>query len=83
MVTVKILGSDIPSPTLFIVPLGNGSNSVFGEGIPGGAYRIQSVGDLTNSNWQTLGSATADSSGFFQFSDTTVSSQRFYRSVYP
>ena len=39
--------------------------------------------DLSGTNGQTLGTAIATPSGIFQFIDTNISAQRFYRSVYP
>ncbi len=83
MVTVKILGASIPSPKLDLMTGTNGSHLLWGDGIPGGMYRIQAAWDLTSSAWQTIGSTAADSSGVFQFVDSTNSPARFYRSVYP
>ncbi len=44
-------------------------------------YQVQANSDLTTTNWQTIGTATADSTGLIQFNDSTVTNQpqRFYR----
>jgi hypothetical protein len=44
-------------------------------------YQVQANSDLTTTNWQTIGTATADGTGLIQFDDTTVTNQpqRFYR----
>jgi len=43
--------------------------------------QVQANSDLTTTNWQTIGTATADSAGTIQFDDTTTTNQpqRFYR----
>jgi subtilisin-like proprotein convertase family protein len=81
-VTVNIRQDNGPSPNLTITPVGGGSYLIHGDGIPGFSYRIE-YSDTPDANWQTLGSATADSFGVFQFTDPSGSPQRFYRSVYP
>jgi subtilisin-like proprotein convertase family protein len=83
LVTVNIRTSNGPSPNLTITNLGNGSFAVRGDGIPQRTYRLQYTTDTQNPTWNPLGSATADTSGFFLFIDTNGSSQRFYRSIYP
>ena len=44
-------------------------------------YQVQANSGLTTTNWQTIGTTTADSTGMIQFDDTTVTNQpqRFYR----
>jgi len=44
-------------------------------------YQVQANTDLTTTNWQIIGTATADSIGMIQFDDTAVTNQpqRFYR----
>jgi hypothetical protein len=44
-------------------------------------YQVQASSDLTTSNWQTLGSVTADSAGMIQYDDINAAWQnrRFYR----
>ena len=65
--------------------LGNGSFLTDFLGIPGRTYSIQYTTNLTNPDWQTLGTATADASGLFEFTDSpaTNSPPRFFRSTYP
>jgi len=50
-----------------------------GDAIGGYSNRLNFVEDPVATSWQTLGTATANGSGFFQFIDTNVSAQRFYR----
>jgi hypothetical protein len=82
-VTVNIRVDNGLSLNLMISDLGNGSYAIRGDGIPGRAYRIQYAEDLDSPNWQTLGTEVADPFGVFTFTDTNVSAQRFYRSVFP
>jgi hypothetical protein len=44
-------------------------------------YMVQANADLSTTNWQTLGTVTADSSGMVQYDDIAFSNQvrRFYR----
>jgi hypothetical protein len=49
----------------------------------GRTYRIQFLNDVSATNWQTLGTATANSSGIFQYLDSTISTRRLYRTVFP
>ena len=72
-----------PPPNLTVSNLGIGSYAISGSSGPGRTNRILFVEDLSVTNWQTLGTATASPSGLFQFIDTNMSVQRFYRSVYP
>ena len=72
-----------PPASLAISNLGRDSYAISGSSIPGRTNRIEFLQDLGVTNWQTLGTATANPSGTFQFMDTNVSVQRFYRSVYP
>jgi hypothetical protein len=44
------------------------------------AYQIQTISDLTTTNWQIIGTATADGAGLIQFDDqATIQPHRFYR----
>jgi hypothetical protein len=83
-VNVAILVDNNQSQNLTIVNLGNGSFQINGSGIPNYAYRLQ-YSDTIPFTWQDLndGSVTADSTGKFQYTDTSGSPMRFYRSVYP
>lgn len=44
-------------------------------------YQVQASSNLGTTNWQTIGTATADGAGMIQFYDTTAANQpqRFYR----
>jgi hypothetical protein len=72
-----------PSPNLTITTLGNGSYSILGDGVPGLTYRIEFTDSSPSANWQTLGTATANPVGIFEFVDPDGSAQRCYRSIYP
>ena len=72
------------SRILAITDLGDGSVAIGGEGIPGFTYLIQSAASpWSASDWSTLGTVTADSSGAFSLIDRGGSAQRFYRAIYP
>jgi len=77
---VRILGT---SAQLAISAVTNDWFAINGYSLPGQSNRLLFAPDLSGSNWQTLGTATADPSGLFQFIDTNAAAQRFYRSVYP
>ena len=59
----------------------NGLFHLTGIGETNLQYQVQANSDLTTTNWQTIGTATADSTGMIQFDDPTVTNQpqRFYR----
>ena len=83
-VTVDITPDTDPSRNLNITSLGNGSVAIGGQGIPGRTYIIQyTTNALPTTDWFSLGSVTADSSGAFVLVDTNVSGQQFYRAIYP
>jgi len=71
------------SPILTISSLGNGTYSISGTGLPNNTNRIEFSGSLPATNWQTLGTVTADPFGAFQITDSNLSPQRFYRTVFP
>jgi len=82
LVTVNVRFDSGPPPNLSLLPRDLGSWKILGAGLQGRTYRILfSDGLLTN--WQQLGSATADGLGSFQLIDTNGGARRFYRSVYP
>jgi hypothetical protein len=83
VVAVNIRVDNGPSANLTISNLGNGVFAIRGDGIPGRTYHIQFADAPNQTNWQALGTATADPYGVFQFTDLSGSPQRFYRSVYP
>lgn len=71
------------SPVLRIVS-STITNGVFQLTAVGGAnlqYNVQANTDLTATNWQTIGTTTADGTGAIQFTDTNaiIHSQQFYR----
>jgi hypothetical protein len=82
-VTVNVRWDSGPSPNLTISPLGGSSYLIRGAGIPDRTYQIQAADQAGSTNWQGLGSATANEFGEFLFIDGNGSPQRFYRSVYP
>jgi hypothetical protein len=58
---------------------------VMGTGTANLTYTILMSTDLASTNWINVGSASADSNGNFQFTDTTPppSPHRFYRASWP
>ncbi len=58
-----------------------GNFQLTGLGLSGQQYQILATTNLTTTHWQAIGTATADSAGMLQFSDTSASNrlQRFYR----
>jgi len=66
---------------LSIANLGHGSNAIRGGGVSGQGYALLAVANVAQTNWQTLGTVTANVSGAFVFIDSNASPQRFYRSV--
>jgi subtilisin-like proprotein convertase family protein len=82
-VTVVVRFDNGPPSALTVIALGPGLYGLSGEGLPNRTYEIQYADDLQPTNWQTLGTATANASGVFQFIDTNGVPQRFYRSLYP
>jgi hypothetical protein len=81
--TAVVLVDNGGVPVLTITPLGQGSNAITGQDILGRTYQVQYVTDPQTTNWQTLGTATPNSSGTFQFIDSNAAPQRFYRTVFP
>jgi hypothetical protein len=59
----------------------NGLFHLTGTGGTNLSYQVQASSDLTTTNWQTIGTATADSAGAIQFDDLTATNynQRYYR----
>jgi hypothetical protein len=80
---VKVSVDNGGSPRLSIAPLGHGSNVISGQDVLGRSYGIQYAIDPWATNWQTLGSATGNSSGNFQFIDATSAPRRYYRTIFP
>jgi len=65
--------------------LGGGTSLIEFQGIVARNYTIQFTTNLTSPAWQSLGTASADASGGFEFTDApaTGSPARFYRSTDP
>jgi hypothetical protein len=84
-VTVAIKVDDEPGQNLTATDLGNGSVLITGSAVPGRTYTIQYTENLPAPEWISSGTATADSTGSFQFIDTPPpgSATRFYHSTYP
>jgi len=84
-VSVAILVDNSQSQNLTITALGGNQYLIDGSGIPGYTYRLQYSDSMSPFDWQDLsgGSQTADSTGKFQYTDTSEAPTRFYRSVYP
>src|SRR5262249_22533257 len=61
--------------------LNNGQIQVSVSGVPGRNYVIESIQDLSSTNWMPLVTNQASLAGWFQVSDTPApgSKQRFYR----
>jgi len=67
---------------LSILP--NGHGLIQFNGIPGWTYSIQATSSL-NQSFSTIGTATADTNGNFQYDDPAAvgATHRFYRATYP
>jgi hypothetical protein len=85
-VSVVTFIDSVPSQNVdSIEDLGNGVARIRFNGIPGRIYSVQYTENLQTPDWQLLGTATADSFGQFDFTDTPPinSLPRFYRSTHP
>ena len=82
-VTVAIQVNNAPSQNLVITDLGGGSFHISGSGIPGYTYRLQYSDSASPFDWQELASKTADSTGAFEYTDSSGGPTRLYRTVYP
>jgi len=71
------------APLLGVTSLGDNVWAIGGQDVLGRTYRIQYLPDVLSTNWQDLGTATADSSGLFQLIDSNSVPQRLYRTSYP
>jgi autotransporter-associated beta strand protein len=76
------------SPPALIDSIGsttNGFELLQGSGFSNLTYTIQANTNLSTTNWSTIGSATANGSGLFSFTDTNAPSFpiRFYRLLSP
>jgi len=84
-VTVAVVADTAAAPNLTISLLPGGSFLIKFNGVPNKTYTIQYSEDPASGAWTTLGTATSDAFGDFQFIDTPQagSPMRIYRSVYP
>jgi hypothetical protein len=77
--------SDRKSSNLKITALGDGSFNIRFDGVPDITYQIEFSEDSNSTNWQSLGSRTADETGMFEIIDRPPagSPMRLYRSAAP
>ena len=84
IVTLRVQADTNTSPSFAIEDLGNGSFRAHFSGIPGRGYNVQAAATLQPPAWQTIGLATADSSGSVTFIDTPPGgTPRYYRLATP
>lgn len=71
----------IPLLEIFSGYFTNGAFHLTGIGGTNAPYQVQVSTNLSTTNWQTIGTVTADNGGMIQFDDTNPPSQRqqFYR----
>jgi hypothetical protein len=70
----------IVQPKILSAYFTNGFFHLTGIGGTNLQYQVQANPTLTTANWLTIGTATANSTGVFQFDDVTgIQSRRFYR----
>src|SRR5262249_24976988 len=74
-----------PSTITSLSQLPNGQLQLQGQGQPNLTYTIQANRNLATTNWSIIGTAPANGSGVFSFTDTNAPSfpMRFYRVVSP
>jgi poly(beta-D-mannuronate) lyase len=77
------LVQSLPPTITGIVSITNHSIQLNGTGYPNLVYSIQTTTNIFSTNWQTIGTITADSTGAFQFIHTNAFTQLqcFYRFV--
>jgi hypothetical protein len=70
----------VAPPTILAGYFTNGLFHLAGSGGANLSYQVQTSSDVTTTNWQTIGTATADAAGMIQFDDTArIQPRRFYR----
>ena len=76
-----LVTADLVPPEMLSGYFTNAGFHITGLGVTNLQYQIQATTELTTTNWQILGTVTADGTGVIQFDDNTASnqSQRFYR----
>ncbi len=77
---MNVTANPLP-PRILATQFVNGTFQLSGSGVPGWLYAIQAKSNLVQTNWQILGTVSADNAGYINFSDTNAASQiqRFYR----
>jgi hypothetical protein len=86
-----ILPLSIPSPresnnqilALSTFRSSSGTVTLSSSGLPYYSHRILAASALHGAAWSTIATVQADGLGFFQYTDASSSSQKFYRAVYP
>ena len=76
-----LVTANLMQPKILAGYFTNADFHISGFGAANLQYQILAAADLATTNWQILGTVTADGAGAIQFDDTTVSNepQRFYR----
>lgn len=82
-VSILAVGDDTGNPSVGIDNLGNGSFRVRFAGIPGYEYTIQTTPTLEPAQWQSIGTATADSTGAIHFTHSPPSAVSGYYRIIP
>ncbi len=80
LVTIQVNNNQSQNLTISVL---GGPILIKGSGIPSYTYRLQFSDTSGPFVWQDLVSVTADGTGSFQYTDTSGSPTRFYRTVYP
>jgi len=82
---LRVLNSNPILQITSITALPNGHKLLNGIGIPNSTHTLQQTPTLNPANFTSMAPVTADSSGNWQFEDTTASiaSSRFYRLSFP
>ena len=82
-VSVTIKADVTESRNLSIEATGDGGMRLVFSGIPNRTYTIQYTQDLRGGNWVSLGAATADSLGIYEYTDRPANGSpiRIYRSA--
>jgi hypothetical protein len=77
---MNVTANFIP-PRIVVGYFTNGGFQLIGSGISNLSYAVQANADLAQTNWQTLGTTSADGAGVIQFADTNAVGERrrFYR----
>ncbi len=81
LIRVTAIGGSVPPLKITAGCFTNTFFHLTGAGSPNTPYAVQALTNLSATNWQTIGSATADAAGIIQFDDPAAANQpqRFYR----